>query len=107
MKKVSRTKSARLAEKLLIIREGLGLSQSEMLDRLGFSDELFRSNISQYERGHREPPLPVLLKYASAAGVYVDVLIDDEIDLPARLPSHPKHEGVRRIVSSRKGKNQK
>lgn len=44
---------------------------------------------------------------APLEGVCVDVLIDDEIDLPARLPSHPKHEGVRRIVSSRKGKNQR
>lgn len=91
MKKVSHTKSIRLAEKLLKIREGLGLSQSEMLERLGFSDELFRSNISQYERGHREPPLPVLLMYARAAGVCVDVLISDEFNLPAKLPSKPKH----------------
>lgn len=92
MKKVSRTKSAHLAEKLLRIREGLGLSQTEMLERLGFSDELFRSNISQYERGHREPPLPVLLMYARAAGVCVDVLIADELNLPKKLPSKPKHE---------------
>jgi transcriptional regulator with XRE-family HTH domain len=107
MNKVSRTKSVRLAEKLLKIRETLGLSQSEILERLGFSYELFRSNISQYERGHREPPLPVLLMYARLAGVCVDMLIDDEIALPARLPSYPKHEGVRKTGSSRKGKNQK
>jgi transcriptional regulator with XRE-family HTH domain len=91
MKKVSRTKSARLAEKLLQIREGLGLSQTEMLERLGFSDELFRSNVSQYERGHRQPPLPVLLMYARAAGVCSDVLIDDSLDLPTKLPSKPNH----------------
>ena len=92
MKKVSRTKSVRLAEKLLQIREGLGLSQSEMLERLGFSDELFRSNVSQYERGHRLPPLPVLIMYARVAGVCVDVLISDELDLPKKLPGKPKHE---------------
>lgn len=80
-----------MAEKLLKIREGLGLSQTEMLERLGFSDELFRSNISQYERGHRQPPLPVLLMYARAAGVCVDVLIDDKIELPIKLPNTPKH----------------
>lgn len=82
MKKVSRTKSARLAGKLLQIREGLGLSQTEMLERLGFSDELFRSNVSQYERGHRIPPLPVLLQYARVAGITVETLIDDELNLP-------------------------
>ena len=91
MKKTSRTKSARLAEKLLQIRLQLGLSQGGMLERLGFADELFRSNISQYERGHREPPLPVLLEYARAAGVCVDVLISDALDLSSTLPSKPKH----------------
>lgn len=93
MKKTPRTKCARLAEKLLKVREGLGLTQSQMLELLGFSDELFRSNISQYERGHRQPPLPVLLEYARAAGVCVDVLISDDMNLPTRLPSKPKHRG--------------
>ena len=38
-----------------------------------------------------EPPLPVLLAYAKLAGVSTDVLIDDELDLPAKLPAKPKH----------------
>jgi transcriptional regulator with XRE-family HTH domain len=92
MKKTSRTKSARLAEKLLMVREGLGLSQNQMLERLGFSDDLFRSNVSQYERGHRIPPLPVLLQYARVSGVSVETLIDDELDLPAKLPSKLRHD---------------
>lgn len=96
MGSASRPKPARLAEKLLHIRSVLGLSQSEMLAHLGESDELFRSSISAYERGVREPPLPVLLKYARIAGVYVDALIDDELDLPERIPSPVKNEGVRR-----------
>ena len=87
MSKHTRTKSARLAEKLLQIRLSLGLSQSGMLEHLGFSEELFRSNVSQYELGTREPALPVLLQYARAANVWADVLIDDELDLPARLPA--------------------
>lgn len=86
MKKASRTKVRRLGEKLLQIREQLGLSQNEMLERLGFSDELFRSNISQYEHGRREPPLPVLLQYARLAGISSDVLIDDLLHLPERIP---------------------
>ena len=44
------------------------------------------SAISQYELGTREPPLPVLLKYARLAGVIMDVLVDDEMDLPKKLP---------------------
>lgn len=96
MGSASRPKPARLAEKLLYVRTCLGLSQSEMLTRLGEADDLFRSSISAYERGVREPPLPVLLKYARVAGLYVDALIDDELDLPSGLPSPVKVEGVRR-----------
>ena len=102
--KTSRTKSSRLAEKLLRIRLELTLSQSGILSHLGFSDELFGSNISQYERGARVPSLPVLLAYARAANVYVDALIDDELDLPERLPSPTKSEGVRRRPSARGSK---
>lgn len=96
MGRVARPKPARLAEKLLQIRAALGLSQNGMLARLGLDEKLFRSAISGYELGTREPPLPVLLKYAEEAGVWVDVLINDELDLPQILPSVPKHEGVRR-----------
>lgn len=86
MKKPARTKSARLARKLRQIRLKLKLSQAEMLTRLGFSDELFRSNISQYERGARVPPPPVLLAYSRIAGVLMEDIVDDEIKLPKTLP---------------------
>jgi transcriptional regulator with XRE-family HTH domain len=95
MGKVPRPKPARLAEKLLKIRLALGLSQNGMLKQLSLDEGSFRSSISGYELGTREPPLPVLLNYARAVGVYVDVLIDDELDLPNKLPSSPTHAGVR------------
>jgi transcriptional regulator with XRE-family HTH domain len=76
------TSPQNLASKLLRIRESLNLSQTEMLKRLGFDERLYRSNISQYERGEREPPLLVLLSYAKVAGVTVEMLIDDEAELP-------------------------
>jgi transcriptional regulator with XRE-family HTH domain len=91
----ARPKPERLAEKLLYIRTALGLSQNEMLRHLGLAEDLFRSSISKYELGTREPPLPVLLKYAQAAGVWLDVLVDDGIDLPAKLPCRVKHAGVK------------
>jgi transcriptional regulator with XRE-family HTH domain len=87
----SRPKPERLAEKLLQIRLLLGLSQNELIRRLGFEDKIFQGTLSAYERGVREPPLPVLLNYARAAGVCVDTLIDDELELPTKLPSKPKH----------------
>jgi transcriptional regulator with XRE-family HTH domain len=86
----------RLADKLRQIRLALGLSQAEMLRRLGAEDLIVVKQISAYELGKREPPLTVLLAYARAANVIADVLIDDALDLPARLPSPKRHEGVRR-----------
>lgn len=78
------TSPRNLANKLLEIREFLNLSQTEMLKKLGFDERLYRSNISQYERGQREPPLLVLLSYARVAGVTIEVLIDDKAELPFR-----------------------
>ena|SRR5258708_2049388 len=95
MGRTARLKPARLAEKLLQIRTTLGLSQSEMVERLGLTDVLYRSNISGFEIGERVPPLPVLLRYARAAGICVDLLIDDELELPKKLPSVPTHIGAR------------
>lgn len=100
MGRMPRPKPARLAEKLLRIRQALELSQNEMLARVGIDEKLFRSAISGYELGTREPPLPVLLEYARAAGVWLDVLVDDELDLPEKLPVALKSEGIRRKRSS-------
>ncbi len=91
MGKYPKPKQVRLAEKLLQVRTAFGLSQNEMLKHLELGEKLSRTNISNYELGDREPPLYVLLRYAQAAGVCVDVLIDDELDLPKKLPSKPKH----------------
>ena len=85
MGKRARMRPERLPDKLLQIREALGLSQSEMLRRLGYEEDMVAARISEYELGKNEPPLPVLLAYARAAGVSTDVLIDDELDLPKKL----------------------
>ena len=81
MKKNKDLNPKQLASKLTLIRKFLGLSQNEMLKKLGFQDRLFRSNISQYERGDREPPLLVLLQYAKIVDLSVDVLVDDKLDI--------------------------
>jgi transcriptional regulator with XRE-family HTH domain len=98
----ARLKPERLAEKLLQIRNAFGLSQSDMLRRLGFDDALWYTQISGYELGRSEPPLPILLAYARAAGVYVDDLIDDEFDLPEKIPGTVRHEGIRRKTGARR-----
>lgn len=91
MGRAARLRSERLAEKLRQIRMTLGLSQNELIRQLELDDVIYQSNVSGYESGEREPPLPIILKYAQAAGVCMDVLVDDDLDLPAKLPSKPKH----------------
>lgn len=99
MGRAARPKPLRLPEKLLRIRVEIGLSQTQMLAPLGLDERLFRSAVSGYELGTREPPLPILLEYARIAGVWLDVLVDDELDLPEKLPASPKSEGIRQKKS--------
>jgi transcriptional regulator with XRE-family HTH domain len=87
----TREKPERLGEKLTQIRSALGLSQNEILSRMGLSDRLNRDDISKYERGVREPSVIVMLHYARVAGICLDVLVDDELNLPSKLPNKPKH----------------
>lgn len=90
MGRTPREQPARLAKKLTHIRKALGLSQDDMVRRLGLENRVERTEISKYERGLRTPSLLALLKYARAAGVSVDDLIDDEVDLPKHLPATGK-----------------
>jgi transcriptional regulator with XRE-family HTH domain len=76
-----------------------------MLKRLDAEDIIVYSQISGYEGGHREPSLLILLRYARVAGVPTEVLIDDELDLPEKLPGPTNHEEIKRkFAARRKGK---
>jgi transcriptional regulator with XRE-family HTH domain len=98
-----RHKPERLAEKLLKIRNALGLSQSELLKHLEADEDLAYHRISEYESGKREPPLWILLAYARAAGVHLEDIVDDELDLPSRLPGNVHYRGLpRKSATSRK-----
>jgi transcriptional regulator with XRE-family HTH domain len=90
MGRTSREKPVHLAGKLVKIRQALGLSQDEIIRHMGLTERLNRDDVSKYERGLREPSLPVLLCYARAAGICLDILADDRLKLPARLPSAAK-----------------
>lgn len=95
----ARPRPARLAEKLKEIRLRIddGLTQVEMIKRLGFTEEeLPQDRISKFERGTMEPNLIVLLAYSDAANLYLEAICRDDRDLPqGRLPSPVKHEGIR------------
>jgi transcriptional regulator with XRE-family HTH domain len=95
-------KPARLGEKIVQIRRELGLSQNGLLRQLGLTEVLFQGDISAYELGNRVPDLRTLLLLANLAGVFVDVLIDDTLDLPNKLPASPKSEGIRRKRTTHK-----
>lgn len=98
----ARPRPKRLAEKLLQIRNALGLSQAELWRQLGVEDEIPFKRISNYELDQNEPPLTVLLQYARVAGVNMEALADDSLDLPARLPGPADHDQLRRAYSTQK-----
>jgi transcriptional regulator with XRE-family HTH domain len=91
-----RPRPFRLAEKLLQIRTGLGLSQTQMLERLGLGDSMHYGRISEYEQDKREPSLITLLAYARAASVHLEDIVDDDFDLPRKLPGNVNYRGIRR-----------
>jgi transcriptional regulator with XRE-family HTH domain len=97
----ARPRPKRLAEKLLRIRNVLGLSQSELWRRLGVEEQISFKLISKYELDQNEPPLFVLLQYARIARVPTEVLIDDELDLPEKLPGTTNHDEIRRKFAAR------
>jgi transcriptional regulator with XRE-family HTH domain len=89
-----RKKPARLAEKLLAIRQSLNLSQDGLIRHLSLEDEIERDYVSKFERGILEPTLTILLAYARAIsstghGEFLETLIDDMQDLPIKLPADP------------------
>ena len=89
-----RKKTRYLGTKLLHIRQALNYTQVELGKLLDPAEEIAQGVISRFEKGELEPPATYLLRYALLANVFVDVLIDDKLDLPRRLPSPKKHEGL-------------
>lgn len=68
-----------LPAKLRAIRKHLGFSQSQIARQLAFEPQY--SRVSEYERGRRQPSLPVLLSYARLGGIHIDDLVDDRIEI--------------------------
>jgi transcriptional regulator with XRE-family HTH domain len=56
---------------------------------LDAEDELLQTHISAFENknSNRAPSLGILLKYARAVNISTDILIDDELELPEKLPA--------------------
>jgi transcriptional regulator with XRE-family HTH domain len=52
-----------------------------MVQRLGVQDLIQHTTISNYELDKNEPPLTILLAYARLAGIPIERIIDDELEL--------------------------
>jgi transcriptional regulator with XRE-family HTH domain len=72
----------------------LGLTQIEMKQRLNFGGHSGR--LSEYELGRRQPSVLVLLAYARVAGIHLEDLVDDEVEL--KLGSLQAPGGVAQMV---------
>jgi len=92
MGRVAAKKPRRIGNKLRQIRRMLELSQGGIVERMGLRGELKRTSVSNFERKRRVPSLLVLLRYARLAGVCLEVLIDDDLDLPQDLSSTVPHD---------------
>lgn len=99
-----RPRPARLAAKLREIRTKLGLTQVEMFERLGDTGtRLYPRHIDDYEKDWRVPTFQVVLAYARAAGVSMEAIVDDALDLPGRIPPTQKAKvGEKRPKKSRR-----
>lgn len=94
-----RPRPKRLAEKLRSVRELLDLTQEQMAERLKHIEGPPRAgHVSEFEHGKREPSLLYLLAVASLAGVPMEMLVDDEINLPERLPGMPEYKQMMKRV---------
>lgn len=81
-----RPQPKKLGAKLRKIRIGLGLTQEQIATKLRKTPSPPQpAHISRFELGQREPSLAVLLAYARLAGLTMDVLVDDLMELPDRL----------------------
>jgi transcriptional regulator with XRE-family HTH domain len=99
---MARRNPERLASKLLEVRTLLGLSQRGMIRQMGLTDELTQAEVSMFESGRRIPSLLVLKAYADLAGIWMDVLVSDDVDIPQILPCRPKSEGTKRKQQAKK-----
>jgi transcriptional regulator with XRE-family HTH domain len=72
-----------------------------MLERLGFGDSMHYGRISEYEQDKREPTLITLLAYARVAGVHLEDIVDDDFELPRKLPGNVNYRGIGRRSNRR------
>lgn len=74
----ARPRPKHLAAKLLQIRLSLKLSQKRLARALDVPEYTI---ISKYENNKNEPPLAILLAYSRLAGIPLEQIVDDHVEL--------------------------
>jgi hypothetical protein len=95
MRRGRRPRPEKLQEKVCEIRRKLASTQEEIAKSLikhGAEETTHSGYIADFETGKRAPSLPGVLAYARLIVLCADVLLDDEMDLPEKLPGKPKHK---------------
>lgn len=88
MGRSNRIRPKRLGEKLEFIRKSLDLTREQIIERLDYTESnLYPQNIWGFEKSEREPNLLILLAYSRLAQIHLEVLVDDNLDLPEKLPN--------------------
>jgi hypothetical protein len=62
-----------------------------MVKHMGVDGSVAYHRVSEYESGRREPSLATLLAYGRVAGVHLEDIVDDNRDLPEKLPGKVKY----------------
>ena len=83
----ARPRPKRLAAKLRQIRLLLDLTQEQLAHAVSYIPSPPQpGHISEFESGRREPSLLFLLAVARLSGISMETLVDDEENLPNKLP---------------------
>ena len=83
----ARPRPKRLAPKLRQIRLLLDLTQEQLAHALSHIPSPPQpGHVSEFENGRREPSLLFLLAVSRLSGIPMEILVDDEEELPNKLP---------------------
>lgn len=81
----ARNKPKLLPNKLVVIREHLGIAKKDLASKLEVARKLKVTSrlVSDYEKGRCEPTLMETLLYARSVSVAMDLIIDDMFSVDA------------------------
>lgn len=85
--------------KLKQIHTRLGLTHAEMFERLGDIGTFLRvGHLGEFEIGDWVLTLQIVLAYAWAAGIPMELIVANDINLAKHLPSMPNYEWIMKRV---------